>query len=129
MTDREKLIELLWDHPCDGKECVFCERNLEADCEVGAMADKLLANGVTFAKDIDVPSKWISVKDRLPELEKYKLSKLVLAWIPDHGRCFALRYDNGKGEQWFSGGVEQPDITHWMPLPEPPKEGRGCTER
>ena len=25
MRDRDRLIELLWSHPCDGKECAFCE--------------------------------------------------------------------------------------------------------
>jgi hypothetical protein len=31
------------------------------------MADHLIANSVTFAEDNNVPGKWISVKDRLPE--------------------------------------------------------------
>ena len=111
MTDREKLIELL------DMNCGFTE-----EMPAEKLADHLLANGVTFATDTNVGNKWISVEDRLPKLEKYKLSKVVLAWIKGHGRCFALRYDNGEGERWFSGGVEQPDITHWMPLPEQPKE-------
>ena len=114
MTDREKLIKLLGSTP----DVVARPHAKEK------IADHLLANGVTFATDTNDGCKWISVEDRLPKLEKYKLSKVVLAWIKGHGRCFALRYDNGKGEQWFSGGVEQQDITHWMPLPEPPEVER-----
>ena len=113
MTDREKLMDILIDAKRTELEDVPYSEWL-VDC--------LLANGVTFAKDMDVPSKWISVEDRLPKLEKHKISKVVLAWSQEHGRCFTFRYDNGNGERWFSGEVEQPDFTHWMPLPEPPKE-------
>lgn len=125
MAEKQKLIDLLegFSFPVTVNGEPLSEWTIPMPQIRKALADHLLASGVTFATDTNVGSKWISVEDRLPELEKYKLSKLVLAWIPDHGRCFALRYDNGKGEQWFSGGVEQPDITHWMPLPEPPKEG------
>ena len=65
--------------------------------------------------------RWISVEERLPEIEMHGTSRVVLAWEPDHGRCFAMVYDNGQGKRWFSGGVEIPNITHWMPLPEPPE--------
>ena len=119
MTDREKLIDLLMQQ--HEKLCDDCMRYPVSETAV-FIADYLLANGVTFAKDKDVHGKWISVEDKLPKLEKYKISKVVLAYIKSHGLCFALRYDNGKGEKWFSYGLEQPDITHWMPLPEPPME-------
>lgn len=65
--------------------------------------------------------RWISVEERLPEIEMHGTSRVVLAWEPEHGRCFGMVYDNGQGKRWFSGGVEIPNITHWMPLPEPPE--------
>ena len=55
MTDREKLIELLGDYFDIG------------DCTPEDIADHLIANGVTFAKDTDVHSKWISVEEKLPK--------------------------------------------------------------
>ena len=50
---REKLIEILLGKP---NKCTFEQ-----------LADFLIANGVTFATDNNVPTKWISVKDRLPD--------------------------------------------------------------
>ena len=52
-------------------------------------------------------AEWISVKERLPEDGKY-----VLAYSADD--------DFMKVEARHHFGVFQ--ITHWMPLPEPPKE-------
>ena len=74
------------------------------------------------ATDRNVGHKWISVEECLPETEMHGTSRVVLAWESEHGRCFAMVYENGQGKRWFSGGVEIPNITHWMPLPEPPKE-------
>lgn len=84
-------------------------------------------------------SEWISVEERLPE-PGGKDSK-VLVYIPEsknrqHG-CFLanlapIKADDGSGNFWglptpgskwtvwgFSY-FEEPNITHWMPLPEPP---------
>ena len=65
---------------------------------------------------------WISVKDRLPEsalgnyiacLENEAVMELAFSDI---------------NERWWSlsaGDVpEENKVTHWMPLPEPPKEGK-----
>ena len=54
--------------------------------------------------------EWISVKDRLPEREQ-----LVLAY--NVGMCESkedMRICHG----WSASKI----ATHWMPLPEPPKE-------
>ena len=84
MTDREKLIELLLG--CDPIK----ERDLDDDWHDGELeeiADHLLANGVTFAKDMDVPSKWISMAERKPEDDlpansKKKQIKVLAATVP-----------------------------------------------
>ena len=75
------------------------------------IADGLLANGVTV-------QEWISVEDRLPEKYGsaivYRKSKLfsMLRYSPALGWHF---YDS----EW--GDVTVDDVTHWMPLPQPPK--------
>ncbi len=61
-------------------------------------------------------SNWISVKERLPEDDGY-----YLTFTTEH-TCEVYRYD-GDGE-WVTDydDTANHDITHWQPLPEPPKE-------
>lgn len=56
---------------------------------------------------------WISVKDRLPEEEVY-----VLVW-ETQGFAYC---DMLKSGAWNIGANNGAIISHWMPLPEPPKE-------
>lgn len=69
--------------------------------------------------------EWISVFDRLPEdFEEY------LVW-PEPNRDLNIitanfDFTNKRWEQDFKSGYDfeifYPIVTHWMPLPEPPKE-------
>ena len=58
-------------------------------------------------------SEWISVNDRLPEEDVP-----VLVW-GSQGFAFVDQRENGK---WQIGTPHHANITHWMLLPEPPKE-------
>ena len=63
-------------------------------------------------------SSWISVKDRLPEG-----GKCVLVYSQDGG--VAEGKYNARFKEWvqFRWSVtDLKNVTHWMPLPEPPKE-------
>jgi hypothetical protein len=68
-------------------------------------------------------SEWISVKDRLPE----KCIDVIAA--KQNGRVFAMTFrqengDNGMKFYWLGQGGwndQHLQVTHWMPLPEPPK--------
>lgn len=61
------------------------------------------------------PDKWISVKDRQP-----KHHTPVLAFCDNGDTIFGF-IDFYK--HWAEVGSEIPyEVTHWMPLPEPPKE-------
>ncbi len=71
-------------------------------------------------------SEWISVKDRLP-----RYNETVLIYRPSMAEpILADKYfgwygedDNEWHEGWLRyGGVKNDLITHWQPLPEPPKE-------
>ena len=64
------------------------------------IADYLIANGVTV-------QEWISVTERLPDVGKF-----VLIYNEINGVC--LDYHDGVTFGYY-------DVTHWMPLPEPPK--------
>lgn len=62
--------------------------------------------------------KWIPVTERSPEAESGGVSKPVL--VTD-GDCMAIaEWFNLYEAYWSYTGIG--DITHWMPLPEPPSE-------
>lgn len=64
--------------------------------------------------------KWIPVSERLPE----KWGSAIVYRKGEHYSM--LRYTPALGWHFYDpewGDVEVYDVTHWMPLPEPPKEG------
>jgi len=74
-------------------------------------------------------AKWISVKDRLPEDRQE-----VLTYWPMRDQIQVQRYyyeyTSAEDGPWFMFGwqnhlLSEGRITHWMPLPDPPK-GDGC---
>ena len=95
MDVREKLIDLI----------VGAKRN---DPETGSfteyLADYLISSGVTV-------QEWISVKDRLP-----KPFESVLVF-----RDGKISIDYNEGNGWFAYDFNGKRVTHWMPLPKPPK--------
>lgn len=59
--------------------------------------------------------RWIPVGERLPEPHHH-----VIGWQPDFARTAEVWI--GSSGQWIGGDFESAgDITHWMPLPEPPE--------
>ena len=65
-------------------------------------------------------SEWISVKDALPKTGYvYLITLNPPATMPQTMEAY-LRHDG----TWWRGSVSLMSeyITHWMPLPEPPKE-------
>ena len=131
MDVKKKLVELIdsgsgcpdgmnpFDDSCES--CRYKESNI---CHLESLADHLIANGVTVAdgKDTDVPdnnvgNKWIPVTERLPDK-----GKVVLALGKRHATSGMFqgtsKYDP---KLWHWRGGMLKEVTHWMPLPEPPK--------
>ena len=111
MENKGKLVELLRNMPIP-EIAVFGQRCGKALVTAEFIADYLIANGVTV-------QEWISVKERLPENIGRYLTANIRA---NDERCvFDLWFDYGK---WY---IDEEDdefiykVTHWMPLPEPPK--------
>ena len=101
MDVREKLIEIL-------RKPIFPHELVDP---IEAVADYLLDSGVTV-------QEWISVTDRLPE----KGEEVLVFDTRENWTGFAwLRPD----ETWTALGFDFPfdlgEVTHWMPLPQPPK--------
>ena len=108
MDVREKLVDLIIDAKrTDPKTGSFAEY----------LADHLIANGVTV-------QEWISVKDRLPEEKGWYL--VYTTPNREHKSInkamFCKGYAWGNFEPYWRGaGGHWANVTHWMPLPEPPK--------
>ena len=66
----------------------------------------------------DVEPRWIPVTERLPR--EYERVIGYMAWKA----MTAIEYQNGR---WYSIDHLEPlpdeAVSHWMPLPQPPKEG------
>ena len=93
MEVREKLVEIL-EEPCGGLYPAY------------ELADYLLDNGVTV-------QEWISVDDRLPEKDE------IVIICTDENFIYAGELI---GDTWFLDNDSWTEtVTHWMPLPEPPK--------
>lgn len=123
MDMKEKLVELLCKvqdygtkNSCEGwSVTVECKDN-------ETIADHLISNGVTVVdKFATTEQQWISVKDRLPE--QTDPATAVLG-ITERGRCHIVYYLKGVTSEEFTGFYDacaKREITHWMPLPQPPK--------
>jgi hypothetical protein len=71
-------------------------------------------------------SEWISVEERLPELIPCNAgtaySEAVIVWTSGKKAMIAVWSEKGiicAADYWDAW---EEDITHWMPLPEPPGE-------
>ena len=78
------------------------------------------ANAIEQAAKAQAVPKWISVKDKLPSDDIGR----VLAWVVEQnslGKCgFVWNCSHSNGV--FSDKFETFQVTHWMPLPEPPNK-------
>ena len=106
MDVREKLVELI-------ESARYWGSNTSEE-----IAENLISNGVTV-------QEWISVKDRLPDLISYSAgiaySETVIVLTSGRKETIAV-WD---GSTWIAQfdycELWGEKITHWMPLPLPPK--------
>lgn len=113
---REKLIELV------SNVLVKYDRGC-LPFVMDELADHLIANGVTI-------QRWIPVTERLPDLELVEANAnahnwyaCLVAWRFSKDKISVKKawYDGECFDDGFSGDITD-DVTHWMPLPEAPKE-------
>ena len=115
MDVREKLVELLTGfYGCDP---------MYYDVDVLAIADHLIANGVTV-------QEWIPVDDRLPEQPPNRVDEQGRSWVTQNIDCivydgkivFVAHYSFQNKFFWYSDTLHPlKNITHWMEIPQPPK--------
>ena len=129
METVKELAKIL--EECDCKHsvehCDTCPYIGEEGClSYFETAKKLVEHGVTIATDTNAGDKWVSVDERLPITEKealeyYEMNSEFPQFIVkiDVGVTAAVLEFNGK--DWFDGYATY-NVTHWQPLPAPPKE-------
>lgn len=99
----EKLVELLTEfYGCDP---------MYYNVDALALANHLIANGVTV-------QEWISVEDRLPE-EKANCIVYYQHAYCDNDDYWAIGICFNDGEKFQINPAYK--VTHWMPMPNPPK--------
>ena len=114
MDLREKLIEIL-------RKPIFPHELVDP---IEAVADYLLDNGVTV-------QRWIPISERKPDFELVEAKANDL----DLYACLCAKVITGRKNHvvtvkaWYDGERFMDsdcidityDVTHWMPLPQPPK--------
>lgn len=101
MDAKKKMVEIL------GEFILWPSKmkNVWMPQAIEKLADHLIANGITV-------QEWISVKDRLPE----ENTTVIVA--TDDGIVFQCLYSYDGWDLWDDNDV---NITHWQPMPQPPK--------
>ena len=105
MDVRKKLVELLDDMQRSGTGY------FGSAIENKKIADYLIRQGVTV-------QEWISVKDRLPEEKVNCIVHYKHAYC-DNDDYWAIGFCFYDGEKFRIDLLYK--VTHWMPLPQPPK--------
>ena len=124
----DDLVKRLWE--CASGECFNCSQYTEttnasvcskelmkqaADAieELSAIRDEQKAQIILMAAETEEQQpRWIPVTERLPDARQF-----VLVWKDEKPKgfaCVSFWMDNA--------GWAFKNITHWMPLPQPPKE-------
>ena len=112
---KEKQIEEMTEvssHACFGE----CFRNADGliDCDI--------CRAIQFYEAGYRKQGWISVDERLPsdEEQRDEYGELVPFLVCEKDTTYPYRafYD---GKEWGDGLMRIRGITHWMPLPNPPK--------
>ena len=118
------------------KPCPFCGGEAEAyettkgctvmcsngDCVELQMSDWSMSKAVSLWNKRAQHGEWVSVKDRLPiPIKDIKYSIYLTIHNGWDTHCRILMFDN-ETLTFTRDGDDTQKITHWMPLPTPPKE-------
>ena len=121
MSELKKVINGL-EHCGSEDMCDKCPY-LVKDIENAGAGCQMFADALALLK----AHEWISVKDRLPE----EGVLVLVAFDVDFGLGETRQVDTAMRQEgvFCGGGLDnylafpcEVDVTHWMPLPEPPKE-------
>lgn len=125
MCDRDKLMKLC-DTKIENMHFVNSDHWFDFSQKIEELVDYLISNGVTVT-NVGCKSEWISVEEKLPDccgmpvlmvaVNQYSQTSVVKGFT-DY-QCPITFHTN---EKEYDGVWKAWDVTHWMPLPEPPTE-------
>ena len=108
----------------------YAERDIEAldnyyMVHIDAMTVESLYSKSSVAAELafrdkhiaQLENQWISVEDRLPDAGQW-----YLCWSRNQTQIIFL--DTVEPIMWLQDGDYLENVTHWMPLPTPPKEAQ-----
>ena len=102
--------------------CEICPQNHEYGCDYEKRTKECQTtdDALALIEHLEAKQpKWISVKERLPEDDLE-----VMVYTDRYGGRQELAYYVRRVEAWYQNcSLLIPNVTHWMPKPEPPEEG------
>ena len=111
LIDRDALMKEICGNEC-GSVC-------DEECE------NVMCNYYDYIMDAPAINRWISVEDALPEIDKSYITYAETTKycnhneIPEELRINVLYFN---GEEWYDEECRYYNVTHYMPLPEPPEK-------
>ena len=107
----ERCTTYIYGFPCEGCLYGIDAEKVESDC-----VDALLKDALAYIQQLEAAQpKWVSVEEKLPEFGRYLV---ITKKDNDVGTVNTATY-NDMG-WWVLANFGE--ITHWMPIPEPPKD-------
>lgn len=126
--ERDKAVEKITAY-CELRQAICINDKDEYLRGLQTALKAISYNDVIPNEDVQPVNQWISVKDRLPENNKPVLCFVIdttgegrtyVIGSCEHSEFWFLKIGDNKR---FSFPHMQIKVTHWQPLPKPPKEG------
>lgn len=133
-AEQERIMDIICDawKECRATDCQSeCKDNQVLPCEHILFACTALKYSRKIHEAGYAPVKWIDVKDRLPAHGKFVLAVTAPGSMSVGRNAVVAEYIHPPMESYGvfvmanANRCDILNITHWMPLPEPPEEGDG----
>lgn len=101
----------------------MCINQSESDWDDGYNTG--IAEAMQYVKNAPAVNRWIPVEDALPEKDKLYITYAETTKYCNHNEIpeeFRINILYFNGEEWYDEECRYYNVTHYMPLPELPKE-------